>query len=130
MVDRLTTALVNRGISVRPFNLSVTDLGKLAEALVEAKAVVFGTPTVLVGPHPSVVSAAYLVSALRPKLKHAGIIGSYGWVGKAPETIQSLTTSLKLEWLDPVMVKGPPREEDLSRIDELAEELARMMKGE
>ena len=130
MVDHLITALVDRGIEVAPFNLTVTDLGKLAEALVEAKAVVFGTPTVLVGPHPSVVSAAYLVAALRPKLKYAGVIGSYGWGGKAPETIQSLTASLKLQWLDPVMVKGLPREEDLSRIDELAEELATMMKGE
>ena len=130
MVDNLITTLVDRGIEVAPFNLTVTDLGKLAEALVEAKAVVFGTPTVLVGPHPSVVSAAYLVAALRPKLKYASVIGSYGWGGKAPETIQSLTASLKLEWLDPVMVKGLPRDEDLSRIDDLAEKLARMMKGE
>ena len=130
MVDRLITALVDRGIEVAPFNLTVTDIGKLAEALVEAKAVLFGTPTVLVGPHPSVVSAAYLIAALRPKLKYAGVIGSYGWGGKAPETIKSLTASLKLEWLDPVMVKGLPREEDLSRVDSLAEELARMMKGE
>jgi len=129
MVDRLITALVDRGIEVAPFNLTVTDIGKLAEALVEAKAVVFGTPTLLVGPHPSVVSAAYLVAALRPKLKYASVIGSYGWGGKAPETIQSLTASLKIEWLDPVMVKGLPRDEDLARIDKLAEALARMMKG-
>lgn len=130
MVDHLITALVDRGIEVAPFNLTVTDLGKLAEALVEAKAVVFGTPTVLVGPHPSAVSAAYLVAALRPKLKYAAVIGSYGWGGKAAETIQSLTSSLKVEWLDPVMIKGLPRDEDLSRIDDLAEKLARMMKGE
>jgi len=130
MVDRLIAALVDRGIEVALFNLTVTDLGKLAEALVETKAVVFGTPTVLVGPHPSVVSAAYLIAALRPKLKYAGIVGSYGWGGKAPETIKSLTASLKLQWLDPVMVKGLPRDEDLARIDELAKELARMMKGE
>ncbi len=129
MVDRLITSLVDRGIEVAPFNLTVTDTGKLAEALVEAKAVVFATPTLLVGPHPSVVSAAYLIAALRPKLKYAGIIGSYGWGGKAPETIKSLTASLKLEWLDPVMVKGLPRDDDLARIDELAEELARLMRG-
>jgi len=130
MVDHLITALVDRGIDVAPFNLAVTDIGKLAEALVEAKAVVFGTPTVLVGPHPSVVSAAYLIAALRPRLKYASIIGSYGWGGKAPETIQSLTASLKLQWLDPVMVKGLPRDEDLGKVDELAEALARMMRGE
>ncbi|MEA3238679.1 MAG: FprA family A-type flavoprotein [Candidatus Bipolaricaulota bacterium] len=130
MVDRLITALVDRGIEVAPFNLTVTDTGKLAEALVDASAVVFGTPTVLVGPHPSVVSAAYLINALRPKLKYAGVIGSYGWGGKAVDTINSLMASLKLDWFDPVMVKGLPREDDLARIDSLAEDLAGRIKGD
>jgi flavorubredoxin len=130
MVDHLIANLVDLEIEVVPFNLTVTDLGKLAEALVEASTVVFGTPTVLTGPHPSMVSAAYLVAALRPKLKRAGIIGSYGWGGKAPDMIQSLTESLKLEWLDPVMVKGVPQEKDLRRIDNLAKALALAMKGD
>lgn len=124
MVDHLISALVDRGVEVAPFNLTVTDLGKLAEALVDAATVVFGTPTVLTGPHPSVVSAAYLVAALRPKLKYAGIIGSYGWGGKAVDTLGSLTGSLKLEWLEPVLVKGLPRDEDRAALDRLADEIA------
>jgi flavorubredoxin len=129
MVDRLTTALVDRGISVRPFNLTVTDLGKLAEGLVDASTVIFATPTVLVGPHPSVVSAAYLINALRPKLKYAGVIGSYGWGGKAPETVTGLVGTLKLNWFDPVMVKGLPREEDLAALDRLAAQIAERMQA-
>jgi len=97
MVEHLISSLVARGVEVAPFNLTVTDLGRLAEALVDSATVVFGTPTVLTGPHPSVVSAAYLVAALRPKLSHAGIIGSYGWAGKAVDTIRSLTAPLKLD---------------------------------
>ncbi len=127
MVDRLILALVERGVEVAPFDLTVTDLGRLAEGLVDAGAIVFGTPTVLTGPHPSVVSAAYLIAALRPKLKYAGIIGSYGWGGKAPETIKSLTASLKLEWLEPVMAKGLPREADYASLDRLAAEIATRM---
>jgi flavorubredoxin len=130
MVDHFTTKLVDLGIEVEPFNLTVTDLGKLAEALVEASTVVFGTPTVLTGPHPSVVSAAYLVAALRPKLLRASIIGSYGWGGKAPDIIQSLTASLKLEWFDPVMVKGKAKQEDLAKLDNLASQLAGAMEGD
>ncbi len=129
MVDRLTTALVDRGISVRPFNLTVTDLGKLAEGLVDASTVIFATPTVLVGPHPSVVSAAYLINALRPKLKYAGVIGSYGWGGKAPETVTGLVGTLKLDWFDPIMVKGLPREEDLATLDRLAAQIAERMQA-
>lgn len=124
MVEYLTSALVERGVEVAPFNLTVTDMGKFTEALVDAATIVFGTPTVLTGPHPSVVSAAYLVAALRPKLKYAAIIGSYGWGGKAVEAVKSLTASLNLEWLDPVMVKGLPRDEDYAKLDRLADEIA------
>ncbi len=124
MVDHLIAALAARGVEVEPFNLTVTDLGKLAEALVDAAAVVFGTPTVLTGPHPSIVSAAYLTAALRPKLKYGAIIGSYGWAGKTVDVVKSLTGPLKLEWLAPVMVKGLPREEDYTAIDRLADEIA------
>ena len=124
MVEYLTSALVERGVEVAPFNLTVTDTGKFTEALVDAATIVFGTPTVLTGPHPSVVSAAYLVAALRPKLKYAAIIGSYGWGGKAVEAVKSLTASLNLEWLEPVMVKGLPRDEDYAKLDRLAAEIA------
>jgi flavorubredoxin len=129
MVNRLTTSLVDRGISVKPFNLTVTDLGKLAEGLVDASTIIFATPTVLAGPHPGVVSAAYLINALRPKLKYAGVIGSYGWGGKAPETVTGLMGTLKLDWFDPVMVKGLPQEEDLAVLDRLAAQIAERMQA-
>ena len=124
MVNHLVTTLVDRGVEVAPFNLTVTDLGKLAEALVDAATIVFGTPTVLTGPHPSVVAAAYLTNALRPKLRHAGIIGSYGWGGKAVETVRSLTGSLRLEWFEPVVARGLPRDKDYAALDRLAAEIA------
>lgn len=79
MVNDLTAALAERGVSVQPFELSTTDIGKLAMALVDAATVVIGAPTVHGRPHPSVFSATHLANALRPKLKYAAIIGSYGW---------------------------------------------------
>jgi len=124
MVDHLISALANRGVRTEPFNMTVTDLGKLAITLVDAATVVFATPTVLVGPHPGIVYAAYLVNALRPKLRHAAVIGSYGWAGKAPEQVTGLASSLKLEWFDPVMCKGLPGKEDLQALDRLADEIA------
>lgn len=52
MAEHLTAALIERGITVQLFNLTVTDLGKLAIALVDAATVVLGSPTVLTGAHP------------------------------------------------------------------------------
>jgi len=124
MVDHLISALADRGVRTEPFNMTVTDIGKLAITLVDAATVVFGAPTVLTGAHPNVITAAYLTNALRPKLKYAAIIGSYGWAGKTVEQITGLASSLKLEWLDPVMCKGLPRKADLKALNRLAETIA------
>jgi len=124
MVERLIASLTERGIRVEPFNMAVTDLGRLAINLVDAATIVFGTPTVLTGAHPNVVTAAYLTNALRPKLNTAAIIGSYGWGGKAPEQIAGLMGSLKVEWLDPVMCRGLPTQGDLEALDRLADAIA------
>ena len=129
MVDHLIGALTERGVRVEPFNMSVTDLGAYAVRLVDAATVVFATPTVLVGPHPHIVFAAYLTAALRPKLKHAAIVGSYGWAGKAAERIQALCASLKVEWLDPVFTKGLPKPETFEALDALADGIAARHEG-
>ena len=121
MVDHLVDALGARGVAAIPFNLSVTDLGAYAIHLVDAATVVFATPTVLVGPHPNVVLAAALTAALRPKLRYAAVIGSYGWAGKAPETIQALASGLAAEWLPPVFARGRPTDETFQALDRLAD---------
>ena len=121
MVDYLIDALMNKGITVKPFNLTVTDIGELAMALVDAATIILATPTVLTGAHPAAVYAAFLTNALRPKLKFAGIIGSYGWGGKTVEQIKGLLSNLKVELLEPVLIKGLPKIEDLKLLDNLAE---------
>ena len=124
MVNRLLDALVERGVKVQKYELSVTDIGKLAIDLVDAATIVIGTPTVHFGPHPAVFSATHLANALRPKVKYAAIIGSYGWGTKAVEQISGLIPNLKVEVLGTVMCKGMPRAEDLKALDELADAIA------
>ena len=123
MVDYLVNALIKRGITVKQFNLSKTDIGKLAIALVDAPTIVIGTPTVLTGPHPNVAYAAYLANALRPKLKFASIIGSYGWGGRMVEQLKMMVPNLKVDILEPVVIKGFPKEEDFKALDNLADKI-------
>ncbi len=123
MVNHLERALTERGIKVQKFELTVTDLGKLAMALVDAATIVIGTPTVHLGPHPTVFSATHLANALRPKLRHAAIIGSYGWGTKAVEQISALIPNLKVEVLGTVMCKGFPRAMDLAALHALADKI-------
>lgn len=124
MVQYLISALSRRGVKVSPFDLSVTDIGKLAINLVDAGTIIIGTPTVLIGPHPLVIYATKLANALKPKAKFASVIASYGWGSKAIEQIAEMIPNLKVEIIEPVLVKGYPKEDDFKRLDKLAETVA------
>ena len=124
MVEHLVEELVEKGVTVQQFDLPRTDIGKLAMALVDASTIEIGSPMVLAGPHPNAVYATYLANALRPKAKFASIIGSYGWGGRMIERIKDTLSNLKVELLEPVVIKGYPTEEDFRALDRLADEIA------
>ena len=129
MVDHLTAALADRGVAVERFDLTTLDAGELASSLVHAGTVVIGTCTVLTGPHPLAAYAAFLANALRPRTKYATVIGSYGWAGKAVETLVGMMPKLKVELLEPVLAKGMPREADFAALDALADTIAEKHAG-
>ncbi len=123
LVDYFIDLLMKKGIEVKPFNLTVSDIGELAMAMVDAATIIIASPTVLAGAHPSAIYAAYLANALRPKAKFASIIGSYGWGGKMVEQIAGMIKNLGVELIEPVIVKGYPRHEDFKLLDKLADEI-------
>jgi len=129
MVEYFSKALIRRGIVVRQFNLAVTDLGRLAIALVDAATIVLGSPTVLTGAHPKAAYAAFVANALRPKTRFASIIGSFGWGGKMVEQLAGMLSNLKVEVLTPVIAKGRPKDEDYAALDALAEQILDKHRG-
>jgi flavorubredoxin len=123
MADYLTDALMARGVTVKRFDLTTADVGEIAQALVDAATVVIGTPTILAGAHPHALYAAILTNALRPKTRFASIIGSFGWGGKMLEQITEALPNLKVQFLDPVVAKGYPKQSDFQALDRLADEI-------
>lgn len=124
MVDYLVKSLVDKGVSVVPYNLAITDIGKLAIDLVDAGTIVIGAPTVLTGPHPVVAYGTFLANALKPKAQFASIIGSYSWGGRTVEILASMIPNLKVEVLTPVLAKGLPKEADFEALEKLATDIA------
>ncbi|OHD14452.1 MAG: MBL fold hydrolase [Spirochaetes bacterium GWD1_27_9] len=123
MVDYLIDGLMEKGFTVKPFNLPKTDIGELAMSLVDTSTVVIGSPMVLAGPHPAAVYATYLFNLLRPKTKFVGIIGSFGWGGKMIDSLKEMLTNVKVELFEPVFIKGHPKKEDFALLDKLIEEI-------
>jgi flavorubredoxin len=135
MVEHLAAKLSEQGLSVvcrdlgsHPDSLCL-ETGHFITDLVDAAAFIMGTPTILVGPHPNVAYAAMLASAVRPKTKFWGLIGSFGWGSKAEEILTNLIGHIQAEKLESVFVKGFPLPEDLEKLDKLATGLAARING-
>ncbi|MBU1692600.1 MAG: FprA family A-type flavoprotein [Verrucomicrobia bacterium] len=124
MAEHLVNALIARGVSVRQFDLTSTDLGELAMTLVDASTILLGTPAMLNGVHPLAANAAFVINALHPKAKFAGLFGSYGWGAKPLENPAALFPGLALEFLPPVLSRGLPRAAEFTALDQLAAAVA------
>ncbi len=128
MIKPMADALASEGVEISLHNLSVADIGDIARDLVDSKALVLGAPTVLGGMHPLAVYASYLVKALRPPLKFAAVLSSYGWGGGAVKHVQELLGGSKIEVVGALEINGPPTESDIRRVIELGEVLAKKIK--
>ena len=121
MIDYLVKKLEANGIKTEKYDIVDGDLGDLAMSLVDATTIVLGSSMVLAGPHPMAVNIAYLANVLRPKAKVATFVGSYGWGGNLFGKLGELLSGLKLDVIEPLLVKGKPKEDDYKRLDEIAE---------
>ena len=123
LVNRLVYELQDKGINAVPINVVGVDIGKVAIELVDTATIVMASPTVLSSVHPAMAYVAYLANVLKPKAHFASLIGSYGWGGREVDNLIGMLKNLKLEFINPVLVKGTPKEEDFKRISKLADDI-------
>lgn len=121
LAEELISLLIERGITVYPFNLTVADVGEIAMKAMDAATIVLLTPTVLTGPHPVAAYYTIFLNAVKPRALHFAVVNSYGWGGLTPEWIKSHLSNFKGEFLNPVQVKGFPTKIDFERMKVLAD---------
>ena len=119
MIDYLSEKLEEKHIKTLKYDIVRGDLGDLAMGLVDATTMVLGTSMVLAGPHPASVNIAYLAGVLRPKLRIASFVGSYGWAGKLFEPLAECLSKLKLDIIEPIQIKGKLTEGDYKKLDNM-----------
>ena len=120
MINYLSDKLNAAGIKTIKHDIVSDDLGDLAMAIVDAKTIVLGASMVLCSPHPAAANAAYLVNLLNPKAKYASIIGSYGWGGDLVGKLTGMLSNLKVELIEPILIKGKAKEDTYARLDDMA----------
>lgn len=128
MMKTMEDTLASEGVEVAKHNLTVADISDVAKDLVDSRAIVLGTPTVLGGAHPLGMYAAYLAKALKPPAKFAVVLSSYGWGGGAIRHIQETLGPTKMEIVGALEINGPPTETDVNKIIDLGKTLAKKIK--
>lgn len=123
MINYLSNKLAEKGIPSMTYDMVDGNLGDLAIALVDATSIILGTSMVLAGPHPAAFNTVYLASVLKPKAKIASFIGSYGWGGNLFGKMSEMLAPLKLDVIEPILVKGKAKAEDFMKIDKMADEI-------
>ena len=129
MIDYLKSELAKYGIESIKHDIITDDLGDLAMALVDGTTIVLGTSMVVAGPHPASVNIAYIASILKPKAKFASFVGSYGWGGNLFGILGDILTKLRLDVIEPVMVKGKPTTDDLKKLDDMVQSIVEKHKS-
>ncbi|MFH0876310.1 MAG: FprA family A-type flavoprotein [archaeon] len=123
LAESLGKSLSDKKRKVIIFNITKSDIGEIAMALVDATTVIIASPTLVGGPHPAALNLAYIVNILKPKTKYAAILGSYGWAqGINPKLIE-IMPNLKAELIDTITIKGIPKKDDYARLEALAEKI-------
>ncbi len=124
LANELERKLVEKGIPVSKYDLYEGNLGGIATDLVDSACIVLGAPTVLGGVHPMGFEAAYLVKALRPPVKYAAVVSSYGWAPAVGKAVTELFAGTQVEIVGAVEAKTRPKKEDFEKIAALADAIA------
>lgn len=113
------------GGSVFSFNLSEDTAVETLTALVEAPALIVGSPTYEHEIFPKVVDFLNLLKTKKYSNRYASVFGSFGWSGEATRKISLELTALGFELVEqPLSVFGSPTKEDLEKARQLGKSVA------
>lgn len=134
MARAVTEGLAGQGISVRMLPLRETHISDVATAVLEASAMVVGSPTLNGRIFPSVAECLNYLGGLKPAGMIGATFGSYGWSGEAVGELSGILAGMKVrlvgEGLKTVYVPDGPALEQARELGEtVAREIASLTRG-
>jgi flavorubredoxin len=88
MALALAKGITSEGIAVKVYNLSKSDHSDIIREVLDAKAIIIGSPTLNNGMFPTVAQFLCYLKGLKPKGKIGAAFGSHGWSGGAVKAVQ------------------------------------------
>lgn len=119
----------SKDVDVKLMKLRAANRTEAMTEILDAKAVIVGSPTLNNGMFPTLGSFLTYATGLKPKGKLWGFFGSYGWGGGAVKKMIETANKASFEICEPAIeVKYIPKQEDLEKCFELGKQIAAKIK--
>jgi flavorubredoxin len=121
---------VSEGVQAKLFNLTETHRSDVMADVIDARAILVGSPTLNMGLFPTVSDFLTYMTGLRPRGRIGGAFGSFGWSGEAMPQIEGILEKAKFEVIKSgINPKYRPKREDIQQAFEYGKEIAQKCKA-
>jgi flavorubredoxin len=128
MAIAIVEGLTAGGASAKLMNVRDNHRSDVMTEALEARAMIFGSPTLNNGMLPTMMDVLSYMKGLKPAGRIGAAFGSYGWSGEAVSQIRELMEQMKMKIIEPsIKVRYVPTENDLNACMELGKAAALAM---
>ena len=130
MAEAIAEGLQQSGITTLPLALRKCDRSDIMVDVLDAKAIIVGSPTLNNNLFPTLADFLTYMKGLRPKNRIGAAFGSYGWSGEAVKIIEKELTAMKMDLPVPgLKVQYVPDKDALKECFEFGKKIAEAIKA-
>ncbi len=131
MAGAIAAGLIEEEIETMVMHLRKWHRSDIMTEVLDAGAVIVGSPTLNNGLFPTVADFLTYMKGLKPKNKIAGAFGSYGWSGESVKLIRQELQSMKLEVLEPgLRIQYIPDADGIQACADFGKRIAQRLKAQ
>jgi len=131
MGEAIVNALGEEGVDARLMHLRNCHRSDIMTEVLDAGAIIVGSPTLNNGLFPTVSDFLTYMKGLKPLNKLGAAFGSFGWSGEAAKLVTKELEEMKFNIIDPgVRIQYVPDDKGLDACRELAAKIAQALPAE
>lgn len=131
MGKAIVDALGEEGVDARLMHLRNCHRSDIMTEVLDAGAIIVGSPTLNNGLFPTVSDFLTYMKGLKPLNKLGAAFGSYGWSGEAAKLVTKELEEMKFDIIDPgVRIQYVPDDKSLDACRELGKKIAEALPAE
>jgi flavorubredoxin len=101
MANAIAEGISSTGVKVKPIHIRSSHRSDIMTDVLDAAAVVVGSPTLNNQMFPTVADVLVYMKGLKPENKIGGAFGSYGWSGESVKLVAAELAAMKFTMIEP-----------------------------